>query len=986
MEQQPEFQGFATPAAEAQTVDPDGRIRIKIDPVYSRSNQAADMSAIFRTAPEDEFDADAEHEKYEVAENLRSIGVEPFPDVINVRPGIELTEDDLGLEPGDMQASSGMDLSTVPGDMGQAMFVGMNQGATEIMDSAALIAGLPVEAAKGVINLGLDAVGMEPIKSAFGDIDTMKSVVGGYTNLVNAAVPIPDSVKDWAMQPYDNEMLGELTEGITQFTVAAFPAAKMVKAMTTANPIARGFMWGAIADFTAFNPDDPTIIAGIADYLIDAPAEERGPVLQILMAQIEKYEDDSELMKRSKQALDGAILGVAAEGVFFIVKTAIKQAQKIPFKQIIDNAGQAADARIAERATDTSVTLGAGVDPMPAIDAILSAAGKMLKRDDLINATGDVVVGDVVTFKQDVFGGSFKNPKKIGERVITGEVVKDSYGAAKQQHTFTIKPIDVTGDDAAEIMNKETFLIKGRNLYRNGTMRQRRADESTRKAALDEKHKRGDAARAARDIRKGDAPIISPSVSKELVELNVGDTVTPQSPQLNAQFGTGVIKEIGQGGDGDLITVEFADGTQKKMRGGFVTKIQQANPNRISTRLPTAVKSTEDPVNEPLQIGLEEIKADPKIFEHNVGIVRAYPNMTEAEATLPTEEASEAFINHAKNNLLFVFDQVPEQTRQRSKLWYKGANAIANRLADKYNIPDSSASGVLAALSPQKDWYMNVSLGERTIDILASQRDTKFTKEMMEYKGGWLKESMLDSIAGKTLGELELPAEKAIWLRIYDEVYSDRSHRIVSPEGDFLDIATNADGKPKGTGWGSISEIAKAVSAFESGGGKEILTPLMGTKHKVRSFYNNILDPDGPNGDVTIDTHAVAAALLRPLSGQSTEVHHNFGSAPMIAKRKPDWKGAAKNSAVTGVQGNYGLYAEAYRRAAAERGVLPREMQSITWEAVRGLFTDTFKSQAKNVDGINKIWYDYRSGKVSLDEARSAVTEQAGGINPPSWQ
>ena len=411
-----------------------------------------------------------------------------------------------------------------------------------------------------------------------------------------------------------------------------------------------------------------------------------------------------------------------------------------------------------------------------------------------------------------------------------------------------------------------------------------------------------------------------------------------------------------------------------------------ANPNRISTRLPTAVKATEDPINEPLQIGLAEVKADSKIFDHNIGIVKAYPNMTEAEAALPTEEASEAFINHAKNNLLFVFDQVPEQTRQRSKLWYKGANAIANRLADKYNIPDSSVAGVLAALSPQKDWYMNVSLGERTIDILASQQNTKFTKEMMEYKGGWLKESMLDSIVGKTLGELELPAEKAIWLRIYDEVYNDRSHRIVSPEGDFLEIATNADGKPKGTGWGSIPEIAKAVEAFDSGGRKDVLTPLMGTKHKVRSFYNNILDPDGPNGDVTIDTHAVAAALLRPLSGASTEVHHNFGSSPMIAKQKPDWKGATKNSKVTGVQGNYGLYAEAYRRAAAERSVLPREMQSITWEAVRGLFTDKFKGQAKNVDDINKIWYDYRSGKVSLDEARSAVTERAGGINPPSWQ
>jgi hypothetical protein len=33
----------------------------------------------------------------------------------------------------------------------------------------------------------------------------------------------------------------------------------------------------------------------------------------------------------------------------------------------------------------------------------------------------------------------------------------------------------------------------------------------------------------------------------------------------------------------------------------------------------------------------------------------------------------------------------------------------------------------------------------------------------------------------------------------------------------------------------------------------------MGERHKVRNFYNNIYDPNSPYGDVTIDTHAVAA-------------------------------------------------------------------------------------------------------------------------------
>jgi len=444
---------------------------------------------------------------------------------------------------------------------------------------------------------------------------------------------------------------------------------------------------------------------------------------------------------------------------------------------------------------------------------------------------------------------------------------------------------------------------------------------------------------------------------------------------------------LGMGVDPTQIVDEAIVGAQKLMGGTTQT---EANPNRISTRLPTAKGATDDPIAQPLQIGLDEVKADPVVFEHNVGIVKNYPNMTDAEAALPPEEASEAFIEHAKNNLLWIFDKVPEQTRERSKLWYDGARAITDRWSEKYNVPDASIAGVLAALSPQKDWYMNVSLGERVLDIMSNQQDTMFSNEMMDRAFTvFPKEkdrAVIQAISNKKLSELELPAEKAIWLRIYDETYGDRSHQIISPEGDFIGTALTAKGDPKGTGWGSVVEISKAISAFESGGDKNILTPLMGTKHKVRSFYNNILDPNGPSGDVTIDTHAVAAALLRPLSGQATEVHHNFGSSPGKAKQGADWFGATKNSAKTGVQGNYGLYAEAYRRAAAERGVLPREMQSITWEAVRGLFTDKFKGQARNVDDVNQIWYKYRKGEVSLDEARNAVEQRAGGINPPTWQ
>ncbi len=435
----------------------------------------------------------------------------------------------------------------------------------------------------------------------------------------------------------------------------------------------------------------------------------------------------------------------------------------------------------------------------------------------------------------------------------------------------------------------------------------------------------------------------------------------------------------------------------KLARGGST----EAHPNRIATRLPTAVRATENPIDEPLQIGLAESKADPVQFEHNVKIVQDYPNMTEAQSQLPPEQASEEFITHVKDNLLWIHDKIPDETRQRSKLWYEGARAITDKWSAKYNLPDASIAGILAALSPQMDWYKNVSLAERVITTMAN-RDVPASKEMIAFakqldpktKKPKLAEKfqpIVDDMLGKTLNDLDSPLKRAIFVRLYDEVNNPRTHNIISPEGDLMETVKRADGSEAGTGWGSFVEITKAVEAVESGGDKAVLTPLMGTQHKVRSFYNNILDPNGPNGDVTIDTHAVAAGLLKPLSGQATEVHHNFGSAPSVAQRSANWKGATKNSSVTGVQGNYGLYAEAYRRAAQERGILPREMQSITWEAARGLFTDVYKRAKKdgefvNVKAVDGFWQKYRKGKMTIDEVRDAIEQHAGGINPPTWK
>jgi len=114
------------------------------------------------------------------------------------------------------------------------------------------------------------------------------------------------------------------------------------------------------------------------------------------------------------------------------------------------------------------------------------------KGDSIFNidCTGDACCGDFVSFERATFGGSFRSPKFLGFEKITGEIVKDSYGKAKQQHTFTIK-----------LENGELMRIKGRNLYSNGTWRRIWLDEKQRGAKLDEKHTRGNIARQERNDR-----------------------------------------------------------------------------------------------------------------------------------------------------------------------------------------------------------------------------------------------------------------------------------------------------------------------------------------------------------------------------------------------------------------------------------------------------------------------------------------------------
>ena len=434
-------------------------------------------------------------------------------------------------------------------------------------------------------------------------------------------------------------------------------------------------------------------------------------------------------------------------------------------------------------------------------------------------------------------------------------------------------------------------------------------------------------------------------------------------------------------------------------------------------------------------------------------------------------------------NLKALHDIFPESVRHIAKLWYDGANIIARQLAGATKaqtvngknineIPDlfgggliakpfaeralEKAAAILAVFSPQKDWFMNVSLAHRTMHILnmgfARPESMVWTEAMsarfisragepeeieqedgsIKYTGGaipvWADEDetipKLDdngnrvflnwdktdakqrsinqarkisaALKGKTFMQIGSVFEDGITYEYADEngdvvtttldsvslqarfvrMYSEVNHKtefpVVTPHGNFGGPVTSPkSGKQLKLAWGGYNTIEKAIRIYTAKGAAEdykqdlilrTISDQLGGAHKVRSFYNNIVNPE-IDGHVTMDTHAIAALLGKPLSGAMDEVSHNFGTKLVGGSR------------VFGVSGLYAGNAEAYRNVAGQVGLLARELQSITWESVRLLFPAEFK-RGKGVAEINDIWNAFDTGDIdTLDQVWDQILQ-----------
>ena len=416
------------------------------------------------------------------------------------------------------------------------------------------------------------------------------------------------------------------------------------------------------------------------------------------------------------------------------------------------------------------------------------------------------------------------------------------------------------------------------------------------------------------------------------------------------------------------------------------TKSNVVEGKIVSTRLPkqddihstdkyiVSMSSLEESAKDNKGAKDQYIKIATEISSYGISKIKDVETFEDAQKVV------KEFKDAVKSNLKWLYNSFGNDVRDISKLWYDGANKICNKISSEYNYSLEQVSGVMAVLSPQMDWFRNLSLGERVIDIYTNQQDSLFDSKMIDYvknaTSGTGKnkvplfkdaEEIVSRVDGKKLSELN-NKDKAYFIRVFDEVYNSREYNNISPNGEVNGLVRKGDGTPGACGWGGFSTIEKSISILQDGSINNISSNL-GNMHKVRNFFNNISNPNDNNA-VTIDTHAVAAGLLLPLSGSSKQVLYNFGGAGNVG---------------TGMTGTYPVYADAYRELANELGLLPREVQSITWEAVRGLFKATFKSNKNNETKINNVWDKYSSGEISLDQAHSEISNIAGGISKPVW-
>jgi hypothetical protein len=377
-------------------------------------------------------------------------------------------------------------------------------------------------------------------------------------------------------------------------------------------------------------------------------------------------------------------------------------------------------------------------------------------------------------------------------------------------------------------------------------------------------------------------------------------------------------------------------------------------------------------LNNNLYKRIQSLRDDYKSITGASKQAKAEKEKIKKEINKVAKKALSDFTDVMSQNLLALYDTLTPAFVKNSKEWYVGANRMANAIADKYDMNVEQVGGIIAALSPQNDWFNNVSVAERTIEIMTKYADTKLTQDIVDRavkynsdKNGVpnaFAEILIDlfgQIGAVSINEAQNQTDgtfiQATILRAFDQAINSPKVAITDPTGAFVGF----DSTP--VRWNSTSEISKAINIFRNGS-VENVNENLGNGNKVRNFYNNIVDPNSSTPYVTADTHALSAALNSPISANDAGGFGLFNGS---------------------LEPTYSLVKEAYIRAAQVAGILPREMQSITWEAQRIGINDKNRTEAKKQELFDYISESRKNKETAYERATELIARNRSA--DPTW-
>lgn len=284
-----------------------------------------------------------------------------------------------------------------------------------------------------------------------------------------------------------------------------------------------------------------------------------------------------------------------------------------------------------------------------------------------------------------------------------------------------------------------------------------------------------------------------------------------------------------------------------------------------------------------------------------------------------------------KANIRVLFNSLTPDFVDKSKQWYDGANRIAQQFAKDYKVSLEQAAGILAALSPQNDWFNNITNANHVMDVMIKERntslddgiiaaaveysnskstkpgDSEFSQRLKDLYAEIGNVSIADLESLEQSNNADYGIAKANILRAISLAKMSQENKTIDPEGNVVGTYDMPHT------WMTDAVIVNAINIFTDGS-PEVISASLGDGNKVRNFYNNIVDPNSAEEYLTADTHALAVALGSPISAADAGGFGLFGG----------------NESIT-----YAIIKDAYIEVANEVGLLPRQLQSVTWEAVR---------------------------------------------------